>query len=96
MEVLADGIVVTQQNVPYLLVEGITALVLLILLLVYFCKFHPSAPIVGILGLLLFNDMLQILFELPAFIDQPPELVCLVSITGSTFFRLASCTYHIS
>lgn len=64
----------------------------IILLLFYVCKYHPSAPIVAILALLLFNDLLQILFELTTFMSEPPFVVCVIGITGSTFFRLASCT----
>jgi hypothetical protein len=83
---------VSAAYVPYMWTSAATALLLLVLLAVYWCKYHPAAPIVGILGLLLFNDMLQLAFELATYMTDPPELVCLVSVVGTTFFRLASCT----
>lgn len=96
MEVQVGEIQVIQENIPYLAVEGATAIFELILLLVYACKFHPSAPIVAILALLLFNDFFQLLFELATFVNEPPFVLCLISITGSTFFRLASCISFIT
>lgn len=80
---------------PYMGVSAGTALILFALLVIYRCKYHPAAPIVGILGLLLFNDMLQMIFELATYMTDPPEIVCLVSVVGTTFFRLASCTFPL-
>lgn len=86
------SIAVEEAYVPYMGASAGTALLLLALLVVYRWKYHPAAPIVAILGLLLFNDMLQLLFELATYVSDPLEVVCLVSIVGTTFFRLASCT----
>lgn len=96
MEVQVGEIQIIQGNLPYLAVEGAIAIFELILLLVYACKYHPSAPIVAILALLLFNDFFQLLFELATFINEPPFVLCLISITGSSFFRLASCIFLIT
>lgn len=59
-------------------------------MIVYGIKFHPSAPIVAILMLLIFNDLLLSLFEIPTFLDSMPNGLCLAGIIGTTFFRLAS------
>lgn len=56
------NIEVAAVYIPYMGVSAGTALLLLALLVIYRCKYHPAAPIVGILGLLLFNDMLQMIF----------------------------------
>lgn len=69
MEAQVGEIQIIQENIPYLAVEGAIAIFELILLLVYACKYHPSAPIVAILGLLLFNDFFQLVFELATFIN---------------------------
>lgn len=92
MEVIVGDIQVASEYVPYMSASAATAVLLLTLLIVYRCKYHPAAPIVAILGLLLFNDMLQIAFELATYLTNPPEVICLVSVVGTTFFRLASCT----
>lgn len=92
MEVIVGDFAVAQEYVPYMWASAATALLLIALLIVYRCKYHPAAPIVAILGLLLFNDMLQIVFELATYLTDPPEIICLVSVVGTTFFRLASCT----
>jgi hypothetical protein len=93
MEVIVGDVAVSAEYVPYMGSSAGTALLLLALLIVYRCKYYPSAPIVAILGLLLFNDMLQIAFELPTYLTNPLEVLCLTSVVGTTFFRLASCTF---
>ena len=87
------NIEVAEGYLPYMSTSAATAVLLLLLLLLYRFKYHPAAPIVAILGLLLLNDMLQLTFELATYMTEPPEVVCLVSVTGTTFFRLASCKY---
>lgn len=66
------SIQVAEEYIPYMAASSATALLLLVLLIVYRCKYHPSAPIIAILGLLLFNDMLQIGFELATYLSSPP------------------------
>jgi hypothetical protein len=77
-------------NIPYLAAASFTAALSLTLLLIYRIRFYPSAPIVSILTLLLFNDFFQILFELPTYFAASVDVVCLISTIGTTFFRLAS------
>lgn len=84
--------VVAEPNIPYLVASSFTAAFLLLLLVYYACKYRPSAPIVAILALLLFNDFLQTIFELPTYLAKPPNILCLTSIVGTTFFRLAAST----
>jgi hypothetical protein len=85
------GVSIADSYLAYLIVSAVTAAILLGLLLIYACKFYPSVPITGILALLIFNDLLQIIFEMGSYFQQPPVLICIVSIIGTTFFRLAAC-----
>jgi hypothetical protein len=85
------GVTIADSYLAYLVVSAITAAILFTLLLIYSCKFYPSVPITGILALLIFNDLLQLIFEMGSYFQQPPVLICIVSIIGTTFFRLAAC-----
>lgn len=86
------GVSIANSYLAYLIVSAITAAILFILLIIYSCKFYPSVPITGILALLIFNDLLQLIFEMGSYFQQPPVVICIVSIIGTTFFRLAACT----
>lgn len=79
-------------NLPYLLASSLAALCLLGTLVVYRAKYYPSAAILSILGLLLFNDLLQTVCELPSYLSAPPNALCLASVIGTTFFRLSAST----
>lgn len=68
----------------------------MILLFAYRLKFQDAPPIVAILGLLLFNQLLMLLFEIPGYYSNLPNWVCLVSIMGTTFFRLAQCNNSLT
>lgn len=83
-------------NLPYLVVCSLVAVWLLCLLVAFRIRFYDSPPIVAILALLLLNSFLEMVFELPGYFENTPNSVCLVSITGVTFFRLASCTLYLS
>ncbi len=79
-------------NVPFLAFSASTIFILLILLLVYRFCLRQAPPIVAILALLLFNDIAELSFQLAAYLENINNAVCLVSVIGTTFFRLASCT----
>lgn len=88
------GVTIADSYLAYLIVSAVTATILFVLLVIYACKFYPSVPITGILSLLIFNDLLQLIFEMGSYFQQPPVVLCIVSIIGTTFFRLAACTPH--
>ena len=52
----------TESNIPYIIASSLTIALIFIEIILYFVKFHPSAPIVGILMLLIINDLLLSLF----------------------------------
>lgn len=84
---------VLPTNIPYMAVCSSVALFLAVILLVYQFKFNDSPPIVSILALLLFNQLVMLLFEIPGYFAYIPNWVCLTSIVGTTFFRLAQCSF---
>lgn len=53
---------VPSTNVPYMTVSSSITIFLAIILLVYQLKFKDSPPIVSILALLLFNQLIMLLF----------------------------------
>lgn len=87
---------VPPTNVPYLIVCSVVGLLLLVLLLLYRFQFYDSPAIIAILALLLLNEFLMLLFEIPGYFSNLPNWTCLVSITGTTFFRLAQCTIPLT
>lgn len=78
-------------NVPFLALSSTTIVALLTLLLIYRFRLKQTPPILAILGLLLFNDIAELIFQLPAYFSNIPNVVCLISLMGTTFFRLATC-----
>ena len=86
----------TESNIPYVIASSLTISLIFIEIALYIFKFHPSAPIVGILMLLIINDFLLSLFEIPTFLGSMPNGLCLAGIIGTTFFRLAASKHKVN
>ena len=75
----------------YLIVSAIISLCLLVILGLYFFRWRPTCiPIMQVLAILIFNEVLESVFEMLSYIKDVDGVLCIISLTGRLAFTVAA------